>query len=178
MGRWVFLFFFFSFSPKALIRSNMSCQIRRLINQWREQSSPLTDGGKEGCCWRPFLSALLLPNLLLYRQSDAVTPVAKHRSVYRSSKMLFTCVWAQCSSSSGEKKITQVFMALIFSFFFFLSLVFQDKSNISVVSLWLHWWWQGCDCDLEKFFFFYFNFSQTHLCTFCSFLWIKSKIIN
>lgn len=32
------------FLPQALIRSNMSSQIRQLINQGRDQSSPLTDG--------------------------------------------------------------------------------------------------------------------------------------
>lgn len=36
-----------SFLPEALIRSNMSCQIRRLINHGRDQSSPLTDGEME-----------------------------------------------------------------------------------------------------------------------------------
>lgn len=35
------------FPPEALIRSNMSCQIRRLINHGRDQSSPLTDGEME-----------------------------------------------------------------------------------------------------------------------------------
>lgn len=35
------------FLPQALIRSNMSCQIRQLINQGRDQSSPLTDGEME-----------------------------------------------------------------------------------------------------------------------------------
>lgn len=35
------------FLPEALIRSNMSCQIRGLINHGREQSSPLTDGEME-----------------------------------------------------------------------------------------------------------------------------------
>lgn len=35
------------FLPEALIRSNMSCQIRRLINHGRDQSSPLTDGEME-----------------------------------------------------------------------------------------------------------------------------------
>lgn len=32
------------FLPEALIRSNMSCQIRQLINHGRDQSSLLTDG--------------------------------------------------------------------------------------------------------------------------------------
>lgn len=36
-----------TFLPEALIRSNMSCQIRRLINHGREPSSPLTDGEME-----------------------------------------------------------------------------------------------------------------------------------
>lgn len=35
------------FLPAVLIRSNMSCQIRLLINQGRDQSSPLTDGEME-----------------------------------------------------------------------------------------------------------------------------------
>lgn len=52
----VFFLFFFStyyfnvghqISPEALIRSNISCQIRQLINHRRDQSSLLTDGEME-----------------------------------------------------------------------------------------------------------------------------------
>lgn len=75
-----------AFLPKALIRSNMSCQIRRLINQGRDQASPLTDGEMEaGRWWRHFLSSSLTSSSAVNRkqntrQQETVLPVAKHRA--------------------------------------------------------------------------------------------------
>lgn len=49
----------------------MSCQIRRLINQRRDQSSPLTDGKMEARhWWRHFLSSSLTSSSTINRKQN------------------------------------------------------------------------------------------------------------
>lgn len=76
------------FLPEALIRSNMSCQIRRLINQGRDRSSPLTDGGME--------AGHFLSSSLTFSSTENKTRqgVANTQTVYNGSQ--HRCSRAAC----------------------------------------------------------------------------------
>lgn len=65
--------------PEALIRSNVSCQIRRLINHGRDQSSPLTDGETEAGHF--FSTSLTFSSAFSRKQnkSGLVSALLEHR---------------------------------------------------------------------------------------------------
>lgn len=124
-----------SFLSEALIRSNVPCQIRQLINQGRDQSSPLTDGEMEaGHWWRHFLStSLTFSSAINWKQNKiGLDCVGEADSLWRFFKDLFTCSAKEASIQPPTEKKTD-FCADVSVYMTAYTIFMQERSlNIQV----------------------------------------------